>query len=137
MSEEYKKKQQEQFATVDLDKISDLLNEDGGLVSSEEEDDSNSKVEEEVQAQENEIRGECSSHPKNKKSKFEKVSQSKNRSDIPVRYRHLRDSERNVRDEVYKTIADLLGAGLSINEATKAIILVGKGMFDLEWKSHE
>ena len=136
-SEEYKKKQQEQFATVDLDKISDLLNEDGGLVSSEEEDDSNSEVEEEVQAQENEIRGECSSHPKNKKRKFEKVSQSKNLSDIPVRYRHLRDSERNVRDEVYKTIADLLGAGLSINEATKAIILVGKGMFDLEWKSHE
>ena len=49
---------------------------------------------------------------------------------LPLEYRYLRDSERKVKDKVYTTLATLVGIGLSVNEASKAVVEVGKGMFD-------
>lgn len=58
-----------------------------------------------------------------------------NNDPLPPDYRCLRDSERKVKDKVYTTVAALVGIGLSVSEAGKAIVEVGKGMFDRkEWK---
>ena len=56
---------------------------------------------------------------------------------LPKRFRHIRDSERKVKDEFYKTVANLSGAGLSVNESSSAVVLVGNGMFGRSWKKEE
>ena len=53
---------------------------------------------------------------------------------IPIEFRHLRNSERKVKDSVYSTAAALVGMGLSVPDASKAIFEVGKGMFGRAWK---
>ena len=55
-------------------------------------------------------------------------------SDFPQHLAHIRHSERHVRDEVYLTVATLLGHGLSFKEAMHAIVDVGNGMFLRSWK---
>ena len=62
-------------------------------------------------------------------------SEDNNSDPLPLEYRNLRDSERKVKDKVYTTVAALVGIGLSVTEAAKSIVEVGKGMFDRrEWK---
>ena len=56
---------------------------------------------------------------------------------LPKRFRHIRDSERKVKDEFYKTVANLSGAGLSVNESSSSVVLVGNGMFGRSWKKEE
>ena len=53
---------------------------------------------------------------------------------LPLRYRHIRKSERKVREEVYKTMANLTGNGLSLDEACNVLIDVGNGLFGRNWK---
>ena len=53
---------------------------------------------------------------------------------MPEELCHIRVSERKVRDEFYKTVANLSGKGLSINEACSAVIEVGNTMFGRRWK---
>ena len=58
--------------------------------------------------------------------------------DMPHKYRHIRKSERMVKDEFYHTCANLCGKGLSLEEASTAVIEVGKGMFGRKnWKKPE
>ena len=58
-----------------------------------------------------------------------------NNDPLPLEYRHLRDSERKVKDKVYTTVAALVGIGLSVTEASKSVVEVGQGLFDRkEWK---
>ena len=56
---------------------------------------------------------------------------------LPLRYRHIRDSERKVKEEVYRTIGDLMGKGMSRNEAVLAVIIVANKLFDRQWKEQE
>ena len=56
---------------------------------------------------------------------------------LPKRFRHIRNSERIVKDEFYKTIAKLSGAGLSVSESASAVVEVGNGMFARNWKKEE
>ena len=75
---------------------------------------------------------------KKKKRKFESAkSRSESMLSLPSKCRHLRISERVVRDELYETIANLTGVGLSVREASKAIVITGNNMFNMEWKEHD
>ena len=78
---------------------------------------------------------ETNDQSKNKR-KFEVAIEAEDDS-IPVEYRHIRKSQRLVKDEFYKAQASLTGAGLSSDEATKAIIIVGNKMFNRNWKAHD
>ena len=42
-----------------------------------------------------------------------------------------------MRDDVYSAIDDLQGSGMSIQEASDAVVIIGKKMFDLPWKGHD
>ena len=53
---------------------------------------------------------------------------------LPQKYRHVRDSERKVKDSVYLAITDLIGIGLSVPEAQKAVLIVSNRLFDRSFK---
>ena len=46
----------------------------------------------------------------------------------------MRDSERKVKDSVYLAITDLIGIGLSIPEAQKAVLIVSNRLFAWDFK---
>ena len=81
---------------------------------------------------------EASTSSKNKKKrKFKESSSSlEMEAQLHLEYRHVRHSERIIHNEVYNTLANLVGAGLSAGESTKAVVLVGKGMSSMCWKDH-
>jgi hypothetical protein len=54
-----------------------------------------------------------------------------------LQFRHVRDSSRKVKEEVYRVVADLIGWGLFPNESVQAIIVVGNGLFDRNWREQE
>ena len=53
---------------------------------------------------------------------------------LPEKYRHIRKSERKVKDEVFIAIGNMVGEGLSLDESAKAIVEVGNVMFERKWK---
>ena len=56
---------------------------------------------------------------------------------LPLEYRHLRDSERNVKDNFYLTCDNLHGEGFSLQQCVTSVVLVGNGMFSRSWKRFE
>ena len=54
---------------------------------------------------------------------------------LPAGLRHIRIKERKVRPEFYQTCAALTGIGLSILEASAAVIVVGSRIFGGSWKN--
>ena len=56
---------------------------------------------------------------------------------LPKKFRHIREGERTVRENFYQTVASLSGAGLSLQEATSAVVLVGNGLFERNWKTND
>ena len=56
---------------------------------------------------------------------------------LPMKYRHIRDSARKVKESVYRVVADLVGRGMSLNEAVQAILAVSNGLFDRTWSLQE
>ena len=67
----------------------------------------------------------------------EAESEAEKQHQIPAKYAHIRDGERKVKDTFYQTVGDLVGDGMSVPEACKAIVKVGKGMFGLGWKEFD
>ena len=55
---------------------------------------------------------------------------------MPSEYCHIGDSEQNVSDKFYHTCANLVGRGLSLDEATTSVIMVANGMFGRKWKEY-
>ena len=55
---------------------------------------------------------------------------------LPSSACHLQTYERNFRDDLYETIANLTGVGLSVIEASKAVVITGNTMFNMKWKEH-
>ena len=55
---------------------------------------------------------------------------------LPPDLRHVRTSERVVRDEVYEALADLTGIGLSFTEAQKAAARMSQ-LWECNWKVHD
>ena len=74
---------------------------------------------------------------KGKKRKWSFIVTKDGDDPLPKRFRHTRDSERKLKDDFYKTIANLSGAGLSVKESSSAVVLVGNGMFGRSWKKEE
>ena len=64
-----------------------------------------------------------------KKRRLFKGSEETDLDPIPAEFLPIRQSDRIVREESYKTISNLCGHGLSINEASKAVCKVGNGLF--------
>ena len=56
---------------------------------------------------------------------------------LPMKYRHIRDSDRQVNESVFGVVADLVGRGMSLNEAVQAILAVSNGLFDRTWTLQE
>jgi hypothetical protein len=69
---------------------------------------------------------------KKKKKVYKKMDD--NGDTLPVGVRHIRVKERQVRPEFYQTCAALTGLGLSIHEASAAVVVVGNRMFGRSWK---
>ena len=53
---------------------------------------------------------------------------------MAVKFRHVRDSERKVKDEFYQTCANLSGRGFGVDECSSAVVIVANGMFGRKWK---
>ena len=70
--------------------------------------------------------------PMGKKRKLYIENEDKE-EEMPEKYRHIRSSERKVREDVYQTFAALSGQGMSLDECSSAIKMVGNGMFGRTW----
>ena len=150
--EEYRRERDQQFQYKTLDNISDILIQSGEIPSS-----TNSDEEQDDSAQRGEMIAETGTHdidkvkqegvdsdvtmePKGKKRKlFKDVAEPEPEADtadlLPEEFQHIRVSERKVRDEFYKTVANLSGKGLSISESSSAVIEVGNTMFGRRWRN--
>ena len=56
---------------------------------------------------------------------------------LPIKMRYVRDSEKKVRDSIYVVLSDLVGRGLSIDEACSAVEIVSNGLFGREFKPYK
>ena len=120
------KKRLEAKELLDLE----TLSEDAGFTSTEDVDDVDSTHE----VVENTILEEKCDINKKKTNKRSFVINEDNQDPLPATYRHVRDSERKVKDSIYLAITDLIGIGLSIQEAQKAVKIVSNRVFAREFK---
>ena len=129
--EEYRRQQEEQFAFKDMEEITKMLQEEMGSVSS-----TDTSVETPKKPRQSTSSATTDTElSSNKKRLFiDNRENSSVSSDFPQHLTHIRHSERHVRDEVYLTVATLLGHGLSFKEAMHAIVDVGNRMFLRSWK---
>ena len=153
-----------QFLFQPLSKIEELLNENGELVSSEGEDeesddenennianvarDNNDPVENNNETVENNnetaedrndtvgVEQETTGGGDNTKKSRKIFSKMKENDDdpLPIEYRHVRLSERKVKDVIYEALASLSGEGLSLLESVKAVVEVANVCFGRNWK---
>ena len=71
---------------------------------------------------------------KRKRYEAEEMKDGEMKDDeLPESFRHIRISERKVKEEVYQTYAGLSGQGLSLDECNTAITMVGNGLFGRRW----
>ena len=120
--ESAKAEMEKQMQYKSLEEIEEALLEDGEFL----EESSNKKEETDVNL--NEETYQSSAEP-------EKTSQVDDdiNDPLPVEYRHVRDSVRKVKEQVYRVLANLMGKGLSLNESVQAIIMVANGLFNRTW----
>ena len=143
-SEEYQRKRDQQFQYQTLDQITDMLIEAGEISSSSSDEGTTPKRPErqmfetdthrqlQKEGEESEVRAE----PMQRKKLFmDAAAPDMDEDPLPREFQHIRLSERKVREEFYTTIANLSGKGLSISEASSAVIEVGNTMFKRSWKS--
>ena len=143
--EEYRLERDKQFECKSIQDIECLINEDGSfsLSSGEEgppaksqradhgdgEEDSDTSKLGELTLEEAVGEGIA------KRKRRKKFAQTNQGSDpAPEKYRHLRESERKVKDKALISIGNLVGEGLSLNEASKSLVEVGNVLFDRKWK---
>ena len=69
-----------------------------------------------------------------KKKKIFSKQDTNNNDPLPIAYRHVRLSERKVKDVIYKALANLSGEGLSLLESVKAVVEVANCCFDRKWR---
>ena len=132
---EYLAKRDEQFLGKNIDQITDWMKEQGEIPS----DSPVSSVVTPAKVSETpriaaEQRGEGAQGKKRRL--FVGIEEVAGDS-MPEEFRHIRKSERIVSEKYYKTCADLAAAGLSLDECTSAVVLVGRGMFGRPWKKRE
>ena len=145
--EEYRLQRDKQFQFASIDQISELLADDGLLldenenvqeeenpteVETVESDDSPVGIDDEAD-QDGSSAQDDEDEIKRKKRKYA-TDKSDDNDPLPSLFRHIRISERKVKDQVYKTVANLIGNGLSLDEACNALIEVANGLFGRNWK---
>ena len=69
-----------------------------------------------------------------KKRRLYKEIEDNTDDPMPFKFKHIRDSERKVRDDFYQTCADLHGHGFGADECSSAVIIVANGMFGRNWR---
>ena len=125
-----------QFQFKPIEEIEELFNEEGDLKSSEDSDaveksdDENNIIPSDIQE---ESMGEPDIVDKTKKKKVFRKNVD-NEDLMPPKFRHIRISERKVKDDVYKCLANLSGEGLSLQESVKAVVEVANSCFGRSWK---
>ena len=151
--EAYREERDRQFLYHPLSHIEEMLREDGSLSSagdtSDEEEGSAAKkartddineAEKETPTDEEEGKvedalGDADEQEVPKKAKKKFVEAEGDEIDpLPEKYRHIRKSERKVKDEVLIAIGNMVGEGLSLDESSKAVVEVGNIMFDRKWR---
>ena len=143
-SEQYKRQMEEKFLFVDIDKVGDLLNEQGA-VSDADEPNSESFLAHNALTDKSSsycVAGDGESTPTSSNLPNDIYPSSSGCMEqvndlLPIQMRHVRKSDRIIREEIYETLADLKGLGLSSNEACKALVTVANTLFDRRWKIHE
>ena len=126
-SEEAKREMHEKMAYKSLEEIDKILQEGGEIL--EEIPLNNSKDVDFSQSDEN-----SNDAPGTvKKRKLDDLDDD----DLPPRYRHIRNSDRKVKDKVYRALGDLMGKGLSKQESVQALITVSNKLFDRNWREQE
>ena len=73
-------------------------------------------------------------NPATKKKRLYMEAGEESSDPMPLQFRHIRVSERIVKDDFYQTCADLAGQGLGADECSRAVVVVGNGMFGRRWK---
>ena len=129
LQEEYTQERDGQFAFKDLDTITNMLTDHGVVVT-----DTDTSIETPVKQQAAQSSSEPSKEAK-KRRLFVDTPEVGNDS-LPGKFCHVRDSERKVKDSLYLTLSSLVGKGLSIAEASDAVVVVGNGMFERKWKGN-
>ena len=56
---------------------------------------------------------------------------------LPLTFRHVRDSERKVKEAISRCVAKLRGKGLSLHEAVQSVTTVANMLFDRHWQDPE
>ena len=144
-----------QFLFQPLSKIEELLNDNGEVVSesekSDDEDDNNilhvtenntdtiannngdtvANNNDDTVEQEN---AESVGDTTQKARKLFTKKEENNNDPLPLEYRHVRLSERKVKDVIYTALANLSGEGLSLLESVKAVVEVANVCFGRNWK---
>ena len=124
----WQKDKQELFKFRSLREIKALLIDRGEEVTDSEDED-----QVQVQDQVDLVRTEEDEPAKKKKKVYKKKDD--NGDTLPINVRHIRIKERQVKQEFYQTCAALTGLGLSIPEASAAVVVVGNRMFGRSWKN--
>ena len=97
-----------QFQFRNLETTEEILDEEGALTATETEEEETEA--EHIEESSNPTEEASTSSSDKKKRKFEESSSSLEiEAPLPLEYRHVRHSERIIRDEVYETLANLVG----------------------------
>ena len=131
--EKYRSERDQQFQYKSIDKIRELLIQSGEITDSSSDKE---QVEQGELVEQSEEQVECDERgePKRKKRRFSGVVDVNTDDLMPDKYQHIRISERKVRPEFYLAVANLIGLGLSVYEASSAIVEIGNKMFGRKWK---
>ena len=136
---DYMARREEQFRGKNIDQISDWMKEQGEIPSDSPVSSVVTPAKEasegietpRIEAGQGDVGGQ------GKKRRLFTAPEERVGDSMPQEYRHIRESERIVSDKYYETCADLAAAGLSLDECTSAVVIVGRGMFGRPWKKSE
>ena len=130
-AEQYRIEQNRMFEFRDLSEIEQILTNEGLVVSA-----SDTSVDTPQKTPVSAVSGSQEMAASKRKRLFtdeleEEVDTS---GSLPEKFKHIRDSERKIKDNFYLTVSNLVGTGMSLQEACVAVVTVGNGLFDRNWK---
>jgi hypothetical protein len=130
---DYVSRREHQRRGKNFDEIEQMMRDDGEIPSEppSEPDSANSTP---VKLPANSVEQTTVENPVTKKKRLYMEIEEEDSDQMPQQFQHIRDSERMVKNEFYQTCADLVGYGLGADECSRAVVVVGNGMFGRKWK---
>ena len=98
----------------------------GDVGEDDNKDDPNFEINLNVVVEDVEEGPDVNQNTKQKRKRDFVIQKEKLNDPLPVKFRHVRNSERKVKDTIYLAITDLIGIGQSIPEAQKAVKIVAR-----------